>query len=167
VNDNIKKTETRKRKKKGDPSDVAGYLGPWAGYEDESEVKVPSGPTEEEKAAMEAAALSMAAAVSASTGKAGKGSSAAAAADSLEEPGNERTTFHGKAEFDYLGRTYMHVPTDLDINLNGEPGSQECYIPKTLIHTWTGHTKGVNSIQFFPKSGHLLLSASMDNKVKV
>jgi WD40 repeat protein len=73
----------------------------------------------------------------------------------------------GKAERDYLGRTYMSVPTDVDVNLGGEPGAQECFIPKRLIHTWTGHTKAVSAIRFFPQSAHLLLSCSMDGKVKL
>jgi pre-mRNA-processing factor 17 len=30
----------------------------------------------------------------------------------------------------------MHVPMDLDVNLLGEPGTQECFIPKRCIHTW-------------------------------
>ena len=73
----------------------------------------------------------------------------------------------GKAERDYAGRTYMSVPTDIDVNLLGEPGTQECFIPKRHIHTWSGHTKGVNAIRFFPKTAHLLLSCSMDTKVKI
>jgi pre-mRNA-processing factor 17 len=79
----------------------------------------------------------------------------------------ESSIFHGKEQFDYLGRSYMHPPSDLDINLLGDGGTQNCFIPKRLAHTWTGHTKGVNCIRWFPKSAHLILSASMDQKIKL
>ncbi|KAJ3295640.1 pre-mRNA-processing factor 17 [Borealophlyctis nickersoniae] len=148
-----KDTEKRKRKAAGDPSVVDGYSGPWAGYEGENVGDTPVGPTDEEREAAEAAG----------TGEAGVGKAKGADV----EPGRERSTFHGKNERDYLGRTYMHVPTDLDVDLLAEPGIKECYLPKTLIHTWVGHTKAVNAIRFFPKSAHLLLSASMDTKVKL
>ncbi len=61
----------------------------------------------------------------------------------------------------------MHVPLDLDIRLDKEVGSIECYAPKKIVHTWTGHSKGVNGIRFFPTSGHMLLSASQDCRIKV
>ncbi|KAJ3003651.1 UNVERIFIED_CONTAM: hypothetical protein HDU68_005576, partial [Siphonaria sp. JEL0065] len=145
----------RKRKPKGDPGDVGGYKGPWAGFVDEEEERGLSGPTEEEKTALEAALAATPAAIIKQT-------------EVVADPGKEKSIFHGTAEYDYLGRTYMHAPTDIDgVNLHGEPGSKECFIPKNLIHTWTGHTKGVNQIKFLPQTAHLLLSASMDSKVKL
>lgn len=83
------------------------------------------------------------------------------------EPGQERTILHQQQDKDYLGRTYMHVPMDLDVQLDKDAGSFECFAPKRIVHTWTGHSKGVNAIRFFPKSGHMLLSASQDCRIKV
>ena len=85
----------------------------------------------------------------------------------VEELGDETTTFHGSEEFDYQGRTYMHVPQDLDIDLKQEPGSITNYIPKKQVHSWKNHTGAVTALQFFPGSGHLLLSGSADNTVKI
>lgn len=149
---NKARSEKRKRKAAGDPSQVEGYEGPWAGYEGEQVHTEPTGPTEEEIAAAEAASTNE------TKLRKQKGE---------DELGWEKSIFHGKQERDYLGRTYMHVPNDLDVDLLAEPGIKDCYLPKTLIHTWTGHTKGVNAIRLFPKSGHLFLSAGMEGKVKV
>ncbi len=41
------------------------------------------------------------------------------------------------------------------------------FLPKRWVHTWTGHTKAVSAARLFPKYGHLVLSAGMDNLVKV
>ena len=68
---------------------------------------------------------------------------------------------------DYLGRSYLHIRQDLDVDLRTEDPPPKCYAPKKLVHTWVGHTKGIAAIRLFPRSGHLLLSAGMDSKIKV
>ncbi|KAJ1969818.1 hypothetical protein IWQ62_000372 [Dispira parvispora] len=147
----------RQRLPTGDPGVLDGdnaYKGPWAGYRGETlgkptgppQTEVQAGPTGSEKGKAEDKAI----------------------ARKFIQPGEERTIFHGKQERDYQGRTYMHVPRDVgNVNLYGEPGSQECFIPKRLVHTWSGHKKGVAAIRFIPNSGHLLLSAGLDGKVKL
>jgi pre-mRNA-processing factor 17 len=85
----------------------------------------------------------------------------------VEEMGEETTTFHGAQEHDYLGRTYMHVPQDLDIRLDKDLGIVQNFIPKKHLKTLRGHTKAVTALQTFPHSGHILLSGSADNTVKI
>lgn len=41
------------------------------------------------------------------------------------------------------------------------------FIPKKWIHTFVGHSKGVQRVRFFPKYGHLMLSASHDGTAKI
>lgn len=81
--------------------------------------------------------------------------------------GQETSVFHGKSMTDYQGRTYMSPPVAEAPNITGEAGSQDCFIPKVCIHTWTGHTQGVSVVRLFPQTGHLMISGSMDTKIKV
>ena len=81
--------------------------------------------------------------------------------------GQETSVFHGTSTTDYQGRTYMSPPFAEAPNLLSESGSQDTFIPKVCIHTWTGHTMGVSVIRTFPDTGHLFLSGSMDTKIKV
>lgn len=66
-----------------------------------------------------------------------------------------------REQVDYQGRTWIDAPSDL------KRKDLQAYIPKACVHTWSGHTKGVHAIRWFPNSGHLLLSCSMDNKIKI
>ncbi|KAI9680386.1 MAG: hypothetical protein M1829_001272 [Trizodia sp. TS-e1964] len=148
-----------KRHKQGDPSVLEGadtYLGPWARYKDddvdeEAEELASDEEYEEEVVAPASNPI---------IDKAGAGY--------LDiNTGVEETQFHGAEQFDYQGRTYMHVPQDLGIDLRKELGSIQNYVPKTNIHTWKSHTKAITSLRFFPSSGHVLLSASADSKIKL
>ena len=155
----------RKRQKKGDPSIVDGegaYRGPWAryqdeelAYEDEAALAGEELASDEEYIEEAIVPANMQAMTKAST-------------DYQDDIANTETTeFNGSAQFDYQGRTYMHVPQDLDIDLRKEPGTQKNYVPKKQIHIWKSHTKPITALRFFPNSGHLLLSASADSKVKI
>lgn len=162
---NARAMKKRRKGRGGDAAVVDGegaYMGPWGGWEGESDptvMELPQniGPTPEEIIAAE--------------------ESAAARARDFEQlerkravqrdQGSERSIFHGRSLYDYQGRTYMHVPTDVGVNLRGDPGDEPCYIPQTCIHTYTGHTRGISALRLFPQTGHLMLSASMDTKVKL
>ncbi|CAZ82775.1 unnamed protein product [Tuber melanosporum] len=152
----------RKRTKKGDPSILEGenaYVGPWAKYNEANTLSESEDEDEEEEGEEEYSAPTSNPIVD----KAGK--------EYLDVNtggiGKETTEFHGSQLRDYQGRTYMHVPQDLDIDLKKEPGSWTNYIPKKLVHTWKGHTKPITALRFFPGSGHLLLSSSSDAKAKI
>jgi pre-mRNA-processing factor 17 len=156
-----KKGLKRKRKQKGDLEVVEGegsYVGPWASWEGDDMSRdfldgveaVEEGEEEEEEEEEETQA--------APTKK---------SRQKRVGPGQEHSVFHGKSMTDYQGRTYMHPPLAEAPNLQSEAGSQDSFIPKVCIHTWTGHTQGVSVIRLFPGTGHLLLSGSMDTKIKV
>lgn len=171
-----RKEHKRKRGKAGDVAVVDGdnaYVGPWAAWEGDKEV-----PIEVEEEAEEWRAE-----------KRRREEATEAARERLKRAAEEKSIFHGKSLTDYAGRTYMHIPTDVDVNLDPAEGTAppESFLPKACVHTWvsggrrspaavtwadaaacqTGHTKAVAAIRLFPKSGHLLLSGSMDTKVKV
>ncbi|KAF2756272.1 WD40 repeat-like protein [Pseudovirgaria hyperparasitica] len=148
-------SKKRKREEKGDLSVVSGpgsYKGPWARFEEEQpdssseeevEVEYEEDEIEEQPAKPSKAGTSYGA-----------------------EPDKETTVFHGAEQFDYQGRTYMHIPQDLGIDLRTDDVAKN-YIPKKHIHTFSGHSKAITQMRFFPHSGHLLLSASADNTVKL
>lgn len=154
-------TKEWKKKRKGQNGDInvadgeGAYLGPWANWE--GETREISGPSQEDVLKAEQRSAENKADLEKMQQQ----------RTHLEERGSEKSVFHGKSLYDYQGRTYMHIPNDTDVNLHGEAGSQQCFLPKDCVHTWTGHTKAVSAIRLFPQSGHLLLSSSMDTKIKL
>lgn len=147
----------RKRKPKGELDVVDGegaYVGPWAGWEGENEK--PEGLENYEEEAEE---------VEEPDAAKPTGTRKAFAKRSIF--GQETSIFHGKSLTDYQGRTYMYPPLSVAPHLSSETSEQESFIPKACVHTFTGHTAGVSVIRLLPKTGHLMLSGSMDKKIKV
>ncbi|XP_014679169.1 PREDICTED: pre-mRNA-processing factor 17-like [Priapulus caudatus] len=144
------KREGDKRKKETarDPSDIDSYLGPWAKYADE---KTTMKPTEEEQEELDE--------IVAKRQKKGK--------SGTEKSVEEKSTLHIKDALDYQGRSFLHAPQDVGVNLRSEDPPDKCYMPKKLVHTWSGHTRALSAIRWLPHTAHLLLSCGMDAKVKV
>ncbi|KAM4633534.1 pre-mRNA-processing factor 17 [Polymixia lowei] len=143
-----KKSEKRKKVKGGDAGEIDNFLGPWAKYTDEKDGAKPS---EEEQKELDE--------ITAKRQKKGR--------NEEDAPAEEKTILHVKDMYDYQGRSYLHIPQDVGINLRTVDIPDKCYLPKKQIHVWSGHTKGVSAIRLFPASGHLLLSCSMDCKIKL
>ncbi|KAJ2359291.1 hypothetical protein IWW50_000013 [Coemansia erecta] len=156
------RTRKAQRKAKGDSAVLEGedaYVGPWARFEGDTSGQA-SGPSAEQLAEYEERmAQAGGSADPAQGGKRSKAKGVTAYAAGQEE----RTLFHGQAERDYQGRTYMHVPTEL----RQDVGDQTCFAPKRLVKEWKAHAGGVSAIRFIPGSGHLLLSSGMDGLVKL
>ena len=158
------KKDRRKRQKRGDSSILDGegrYLGPWAKYKEDEQYEDDAALAEEELASDdEYIEEAIAPQIAAPMDKAGT--------DYQDDLSNTETTdFHGSAQYDYQGRTYMHAPRDIDIDLYKEGGAEKNYIPKNLIHTWKHGAKPINALRFIPSTAHLLLSASADSKIKI
>jgi len=141
--------DKRSKERNDDPADIDGWKGPWAKYKNE---EVVSKPSEEEKKELDEILAKRA-------GKKGKLTEAVSA--------EEKVTLHIKDPHDYAGRSFLHAPQDVGVNLRSEDPPEKCFLPKKLLHTWEGHTKGISAIRWFPKTAHLLLSCSMDTKIKL
>lgn len=154
---NVKRTEeqneaqSRKKLKNNDPLDIDGYLGPWAPREGERHISRPS--------AEDAAILSEYLA---------KRKRQPAKVGETSVIPQEKAQLHIKDPYDYQGRSFLHAPKDLDgVKLYEETSPDGCRIPRNLAHTFRGHTKSITSTKYFPKTAHLILSSSLDNKVKL
>lgn len=168
-NKNKKKKNGRKG---GDPGVVDGegaYEGPWARREEDSNIatQLLGNSAAGENVGVSEAELAAAQARAEQREKDKLTAAEERKKAEEEEKVTETSVFHGKSMYDYQGRTYMHVPTDVDVNLSGEAGEQECFLPKACVHTFRGHNKGISTLKLLPRSGHLLLSASLDTTVKL
>ncbi|XP_060521897.1 pre-mRNA-processing factor 17 [Cylas formicarius] len=147
-NTKLRPLDKRKRRKNDDPSDIEGFLGPWGGFVNEERV---AKPTEEEQAELDE--------LVSKKSKRGKVVE--------EKTFEEKSVLHIKDPVDYQGRSFLHAPQDVGVNLRSDTPPDKCFLPKAHIHTWTGHTKGVAAIRWFPKTAHLFLSASLDCRIKL
>ncbi|CAB4058081.1 CDC40 [Lepeophtheirus salmonis] len=143
------KQPSRKRETNVDPSDIEGFLGPWGKYKDEVTVSKPS---EEDAKYLEEYLSKM---------------KKRARVQVDDKPIEEKSTLHIKDPYDYQGRSFLHIPQDVGVNLKTDNPPDKCFIPKRQIHVWQGHNKGVSVIRWFPRSAHLLLSGAMDSRVKL
>mmetsp|Transcript_6023 Transcript_6023/g.18147 ORF Transcript_6023/g.18147 Transcript_6023/m.18147 type:complete len:540 (+) Transcript_6023:38-1657(+) len=84
--------------------------------------------------------------------------------DSEKDEVKPTSTFHGSAK-DLKGRSFIEPPKGA--KALDEMETYTSYIPKRCVRVWSGHTKGVSVARFFPKYGHLILSAGMDTHVKI
>lgn len=64
------------------------------------------------------------------------------AAEVAGEAPTDKSMFHGKNLKDYAGRSWLEAPKDLKAE------NEHCFLPKRWVHTWSGHTKGVNAIRY-------------------
>ncbi|KAF1941536.1 WD40 repeat-like protein [Clathrospora elynae] len=155
-------SKKRKREGKGDPSVMSGagaYRGPWAKYEEER----PDAASDEEFGSdVEVEIVYEEDEIEDNPDRAPEKLAGTDYRDTEAE--GERSEFVGSRQYDYQGRTYMHVPTDLDIKLSGDYEPKN-FIPKKLTHTYRYHTKAITQVRFIPDSGHLLLSASADSNM--
>merc|ERR1719221_366746 len=71
-----------------------------------------------------------------------------------------KSIFQGKEEADYQDRSWIDSKKRYS-------NSENCYLPNKWIHSWKGHSKGVNKILWFPNTAHLMLSAGLDGKIKI
>ncbi|VEL11101.1 unnamed protein product [Protopolystoma xenopodis] len=144
-----RKGDLRKRDCKWDPT-KEDFTGPWGKYVGEETVSMPS---EEDRVYLEAYLAKRA------TRK-----------RRVEEaPVEEKSTLHIKSPVDYQGRSFLHPPHDVvGVKFFSQEPPERCFLPKKLMHEWVNaHTNGVAAFKLFPQTGHILLSAGMDGKVKV
>eukprot|EP01029_Cantina_marsupialis_P029564 TRINITY_DN781848_c0_g1_i1.p1 TRINITY_DN781848_c0_g1~~TRINITY_DN781848_c0_g1_i1.p1 ORF type:complete len:528 (-),score=153.25 TRINITY_DN781848_c0_g1_i1:249-1832(-) len=161
VNEPGRQMSRKRRRPQGKPEDINSWKGPWAGYEGEVEDRrsmFEKGTLTEEQEAYRQEHMEK-------KRKKTERREGRAPEDDIGEGmriEDCKSVFHGKEEKDYQNRAWCLPPTGVKSSTN-----HKCFVPKRIMYTYKGHSKGVNSIAFYPKIGHLLLSGALDGKVKI
>ncbi|CAD8171248.1 unnamed protein product [Paramecium pentaurelia] len=143
--DKLKQQELKQNRVKANDPSKGEFMGPWAGQQDEQFENIQM--NEEQQKLL----------------------------DQLEEQRKQKIDESKKQEENFVpymeqhvsqteqfgGRQFIAPPPELKYV------DHTCYIPKRCIQTFHGHTKGVQVCKFFPKFGHLMLSGSLDHKIKM
>ena len=84
-------------------------------------------------------------------------------------PCEASSTFHGEAEYDYKGRSWMAPPPGVSAAASSSyDDAVKSHVPKKCVGRFGEKNKqGIHRIRLFPGTGHLLLSAGLDGKCKV
>ena len=141
--------QKQKRRLTSNPADIDGYLGPWAAREEKAVDEQPSAEQLRIRAEL-----------------AGKKQRTQRDDHNNVVTAESSQLLAGEA-VDWAGRSFVDVPAGAVHVDWSAPNAGGCYVPKRLVHTWSGHHKAVNAIRFFPFSAHLLLSACMDGSVRL
>ncbi|OII71533.1 hypothetical protein cand_032460 [Cryptosporidium andersoni] len=166
--DQLENTSAKKRKTKSKVNINGEYIGPWKfnpldNTEDiVNELQIDLGKTENNK--MELKLSSISSTPNNTNNEEQKADISYVDIDTEINKKVSSSKFLGKSRFDYQGRTWLTCPSNL--NKSRHPDSS-CYIPKKLHSTLIGHTMGVQTIRFIPKTGHMLLSASLDSTIRI
>ena len=85
------------------------------------------------------------------------------------KPMEASSTFHGDAEYDYRGRSWMAPPPGLaSASSISVDDAVRSHMPKKCVARFGERNKqGIHRIRLYPGTGHLLLSAGLDGKCKV
>lgn len=84
--------------------------------------------------------------------------------DALAHEFNESSKFYGKKS----DNSIYDLPKDYRVRFATTiPGQKEYFVPKRLLSSYKAHDSAVTSLEFFPNSGHLLLSSGNDCMVKL
>ena len=143
----------KKRVRNDDPTDIGGFMGPWARYEGEQHSSRPS--------------VEDAAVIAEYMAKKKKRRPQTSNEEETQQS-QEKAQLHINDPYDYQDRSFLEAPRTLDgVNLYSETRPEGCRIPRNLAHTFRGHTKAVTATMYYPNTAHLILSSSLDGKVKL